>query len=135
MAQAANENWTSLRATVSIGAYRVVAHAATTGTEVLLVNTVTTIPFGICQDNVSTGDAAPIALLGSRAKAICGASVSAGAVLGADTAGAVIEVTGGNEYQSLTGTAIARRVGLSLMAGSTNAVIDILVAPEFIRFL
>lgn len=113
----------------SIPAYRVV-FLATNGT-VDLCETSTVMGFGISAQDVSTaGEAIPI-ILGGTAKAQCGASVSAGALLTWQTAtGLVVEAVANSVG---TATAIVpKAIGISLENGDTNSIIEILVAPQFV---
>ncbi len=114
----------SYRATQSIGAFLVVAVAATTTAfNVELADTATSAQVGISQDSASTNGAISILELG-RGKAICGASVSAGAILSWQTAtGKVVAVTNN------TFTTFNPVIGRALESGTLDSRINILVNP------
>lgn len=115
---------TTYRATLSIPAYVVVAAAATSPTEALVWNTSTANILGVSLDNVSTGGALAVRYQG-RVKLICNASVSAGAIVGpaTSTAGYITE----RANPATTTTAFQKVIGIALQAGSTNAVIEVLL--------
>lgn len=123
------QNGPSLKANESISAYRVVAvNASTTVSDIRceLADTSTSMPLGIIQDNVST-DGSACVVMGGVARAQCGASVSSGALLTwqADT-GKVIEAA------ASSATITTRLIGISLHAGSTDSVILVNVAPQYV---
>lgn len=106
----------------SIGAYRVVAVNANSvnySIQMELADTSTSVAVGIIQDDVSTNGTADVATAG-LARAICGASVSAGAILTWQTAtGRVIEVANN------TTTAYSKTIGIALYPGDTNSIIQV----------
>lgn len=122
-----NEIQDSYRATQSIGVHLVAAIAATTTSfEVELADTSTSQPVGITQDVSSTNSSVNITSFG-RSKAVAGASVSAGSILGWQTAtGKVVAITNN------TSTSLIPSIGKALQSGSSDSTIDILVLPGLI---
>ena len=120
----------SYRSTESIGAFLVVAVAAgATALRVQLADTLTSAGFGISQDVSSNGDAVSVLELG-RGKAICGASVSSGAILSWQTAtGKVVAVTNN------TATSFLPVIGRALESGTLDSRINILVNPGLLGTL
>lgn len=110
----------------SCPAYRVVAPSAVGDHYAGVHETGTSLILGISQEDASaTGQAWPIRIAGTS-KAVCGASVSCGAILIPQTAtGKVIE---GTISANTTTTALPRSVGVALEKGSTNSVIEVLIA-------
>lgn len=118
----------SFVANESIGTYLVVATPATSTSDAIrmeLADTSTSMPLGVIQDNVSTDGSAEVVTAGV-ARAIAGASVSAGALLTWNTSGQVIEAA------ASSATITARLIGQALHNGSANQVIKILVRPQII---
>ena len=115
----------------SIPAYRVVFLA--TNNTVDLAETSTALGFGISADSVSnTGQAIPV-ILNGIAKAECGASVSAGSLLTWQTATGMVVESAVNGFTMSTTGLYAKTIGIALEKGvGTNAVISILVQPNFI---
>lgn len=116
----------SFKANESISAYTVVALNASSNGDNLLVelaDTNTSIAVGIIQDDVSTNGSADIVTIG-QARGMCGASVTVGLVTWQTATGKVINTTN-NTY-----TTVAPVIGTALEAGSTNAVIKIIVNPS-----
>lgn len=122
------EQGPSFIANENIGAFLVVAVPATStsiGIRCELADTSTAIPLGIIQDSVSAEGAADVRTSGVG-RAICGASVSSGAILTWDTAGKVVE-TG-----ATSATITARCIGIALTPGSANSVIYVQIAPQYV---
>lgn len=115
----------------SCPAYRVVAPGTTSAYAQVWV-TATTLMIGISQKDASaTGEAWNIRVYGTS-KAVCGASVSSGSILTAQTdTGKVIQ---GVKLMA-TGASQARVIGVALEKGDTNSVIEILIAPNNNRFV
>lgn len=118
----------SFVANESIGAYLVVAVPATSTSNAIrceLADTSTSMPIGVIQDNVSTDGSANVVTMGV-ARAMAGASVSAGSLLTWDTAGKVIETA------ATSATITTRAIGLALQNGSSGQIILINVIPQLI---
>lgn len=119
----------------TIPAYRIVKNAATAAVPrgVALWDTATAFIMGLSQEISSdaTGGAAFVAV-GGTAKANCGASVSAGALLtGLTATGEVVEVTA--HVLNTTTTVVPRTVGQAMRSGSTAAAIEVYVSPNNLR--
>lgn len=115
----------------TLGAFRVVTFggASTTGIHVDPWATSTSFVLGITLGPASfTGEAVDVLLMGPTAKASCFASVSAGALVGPATAGAgqIVERANPNTVT----TQLVSILGISLDAGDTNAVIEVLLGVE-----
>lgn len=123
-------NITLQAASGSSPAYRVVA-PGTTSSQAQVWVTATTLMIGISQKDASaTGEAWNVRIYGTS-KATCGASVSSGSILTAQTdTGKVI--AGTKTYDTGT-TAIPRTIGVALEKGDTNSVIQVLIMPNNIR--
>lgn len=106
---------------VSIPAYRIAQVAATTGYADLPA-TITSNLLGITQNNASaTGEAVGITINGTS-KVTAGASITAGDPVGAQTGGTGKAVT--------VATTTTAGIGIALVSGSTNSVIEITVQPR-----
>lgn len=119
----------TFRANESIGAYLCVAANASSTSQFLceLADTSTSVPLGIIQDAVSTDGAANVSILGV-CRAQCGASVSSGARITWQTAtGKIVE----GAFNTTTGYS-PHNLGVALQAGSTDAVIKVLLNPNYI---
>lgn len=115
----------------TLGSFRVVMHggASTTGIFVDPYLTQTAHVIGITLGGASvTGEAIEVLLAGPTAKVTCNASVSAGALIAVatDAAGRVIE----SANPATVTTRLVPIIGISLEAGDTNSVIEILLNPE-----
>lgn len=113
----------------SVTAYRVVTVSGVNQVDVW--QTATSLTLGVAQDDASaTNDAVGVRIYGTS-KATCGESISSGSLLTVQTDTGKI-LNGTKTYNTGT-TAIPRTVGISLQAGSTNAVIEIVLFPDNIR--
>lgn len=130
MAQEVNGTIKSFKAASgSVPAYRI---AVVTGINTVGVTfTSTSVLVGITANDASaTGQAVGVVLNGT-AKCMCGASVSAGAILTAQTdTGKCIEATA---VLNTTTTVIPRTIGVALQKGSTNSIIEVAIIPNNIR--
>jgi hypothetical protein len=118
----------SFKAGDTISAMRIVRLSAANTVD--LAVTATSMGFGITAQYADSGAAIAVTILGS-AKVVCGASVSAGAFVTWQTdTGLAVEATHLNNTAS---SVIPNAIGLALEAGSTNGVIEVLVAPNFIN--
>jgi len=129
MSQFASQLIKSFIANQSITAYTVVTRAATSTYSVAPWNTATAMVIGVAQNNGSTGDAIEVAIAGTS-KVYCAASVSAGSIVGPNTATA--NLTGGigsivERVGSFTSTIAYKQIGVALEAGSTNSIIEVLI--------
>lgn len=130
MSQFSNQIVKSFIANQSITAYTVVTRAATSTYSVAPWNTITAQIIGIAQNNGSTGDAIEVCF-GGTSKVYCAASISTGAIVGPNTVTA--NLTGGigsviERVSLFTVTASNKTVGVALEAGSTNSLIEVLIA-------
>jgi hypothetical protein len=114
----------------SCPAYRVVAPGTSSAHAQVWV-TATTLMLGVSMEDASaTSDAWKIRIAGT-AKAQCGASVSTGSILTAQTdTGKVIQAT---ITDNTTTSTVPRIIGVALESGSTNSVIEIQIAITNLR--
>lgn len=113
----------------TIPAYRIVKPNG--AGSVALHDTATALIIGVSQEQSGDSGTSVWVAINGTAKGQCGASVSSGALLTALTAtGAIVEAT---HVLNTTTTVIPYSLGISLEAGSTNAVIEVTVAPNNVR--
>lgn len=130
MAQENNGKVITLKAADgSVAAYRVVGVSGENQVDVW--QTATSLMLGIALNDASaTNDAVAVALDGT-ARACCGASVSAGAILTAQTdTGKVIEAT---ITDNTTTSTVPRTIGVALQSGDTNSVIEVAIIVNNLR--
>lgn len=121
----------SFQAGDTLAAFRVVTFggASTTGIFVDPWATSTSQVFGVTLGGASaTGEAVDILLASPTAKVSCFASVSSGALVGPATAGAGQIVERANPLTVTT--RLVNVLGISLEAGDTNSVIEVLLGIE-----
>lgn len=98
-----------------------VAYLSAANTVALWITSTASI-VGVVEDDAAATNSAVGLTLDGTAKVVCGASVSAGAVVGPMTASAkVVE----RANPATTTTAFQKTLGIALEAGSTDAVIEV----------
>lgn len=116
----------SFKSAATLPAYVVVK--PTTANHVGLWDTSTALIMGVTLDtsnNNGGSDSAVAIVVGGSAKVICGASVSTGALIAVQTAtGYAIEA---GSLPNTTSATFPRLLGISLQAGSTNSVIEVML--------
>lgn len=118
-------------ADTSICAWRVACISAKNTCDIWQTSTSKILGLTI-NDASNTGDAVGIIISGVG-RAVCGASVSVGAVVcPATDTGKVIEIVV-DAYTMSTTSVYSKSVGIALQSGSTNSVISVLVMPNNIN--
>lgn len=131
MSQQRNSVFASFLAGDTISAYQIVA-LTTVANTVIPWATATSVILGVAADSADSGAAANI-IIGGTAKVQCGASISMGAIITAqtDTALAIEAI---NVAPTVTTLVVPFTLGQALQAGSTNSVIEVTVNPALLRF-
>lgn len=115
----------------TLSAFRVVRHTGTRNT-VNLYDTTTSLIFGVTADDSADGTGTSVkVVLAGTAKVACAASVSAGALVTAQSAtssGLIMEV--GAHVNNTTTAATPKILGIAMQAGSTNSVIEVALRIE-----
>lgn len=113
----------SCYAAATLSAYRVVSLSGLN--TVALYTTSTSLIFGVSATDTIAASTSVAIVVGGPALVACGASVSAGAVVAVQTAtGLIVEAL---HISTSTSSAIPKLVGVAMQAGSTNAVIEVML--------
>ena len=130
MSQQRNSVFASFLAGDTITAYQIVTLSA--ANTVVPWATATSVILGVSADYADSGAAANI-IIGGTAKVVCGASVSMGSIVTAQTdTGFGIEAI--SLAPTITSLVVPHTLGQALQAGSTNSVIEVIVRPSTLRF-
>ena len=122
----------SFTAGETLAAFRIVGPSSGTSA-VQLWDTSTALFTGVTQDSSSGGTGSSVLVaIGGACKVVCDASVSAGAILTGQTATG-LAIAGVNTSDTHT-TTLPRSIGVALQAGSTNAVIEMLIGINNIQY-
>lgn len=119
----------------TISAYRILTPAAGNNS-VALWKTATSFMFAVSQDQSrgATGTSI-LAAIGGCAKCTAAASISSGALVTAQTdTGLGIEASQ-RGFIDTTSATVPYSIGLALDAADTNSTFELLVRPQFVRFV
>jgi hypothetical protein len=119
----------------TISAFRILAPAAGNNS-VDIWRTATSFMFAVSQmDSRGATGTSVLAAIGGCAKCVAGASISSGALVTAQTdTGLGIEASQ-RGFIDTTAATVPYAIGLALDAADTNSAFELLVRPQFVRFL
>jgi len=124
MSQVRGQNIVSFKGNATMTAYVIVKPTAKN--TVGICDTSTAYIVGVTADTSYESGASVPVVIGGTAKVLCGASVSAGAVVMAQTTtGYAVEATA--MLNNTASSVVPKTLGIALEAGSTNSVIEVLI--------